>query len=179
VHHAAGDHALVRTQLDHDRALLGRRLEEAEVDARREQAVVAGEPFRRGVPDALGEGEQRVEPRKEPFALRAGGRVAQPVDRAEGSDCERGRVAKCEVRERRQPRLEAVDDLEVALGEREREAGAHADRDPHLRAPRDRYRRPDGDHVRGAALQQRSPARPQFGGACRRREDGDRVTAFA
>ena len=72
---AAGRRALCRTELDHDQAPLLRRPEELEVDARRDEPVVAREPLRGGGPRRLREREQRVDPAEQPFALCARGRV--------------------------------------------------------------------------------------------------------
>ncbi len=92
-------------------APLARRGEELEVDAGRDDAVVAGEALRRGPGDRLGEREQRVETGEQPLALRAGRGVGEPVGRAEGRDRERARVAQGEVGERGEAGLEAVHDV--------------------------------------------------------------------
>ena len=77
------------------------------------------------------------------------------------------------------PRLEAVDDVEPASRQREREACAHADRHSHPAPPGDPHRRADGDQlgrlVEGA--QQRAPSGGEVAGAVRRSQDGDRMAA--
>src|SRR6185369_7545081 len=92
--------------------------------------------------------QQRVDTRKQPFPLRATGRVAEPFGREEGRSGERGRVPKGEVRQAGQPRLEAVNDVEPAAREREREARANPDRDTHPAPPGDRDGGADRDQLR-------------------------------
>ena len=91
-------------------------------DAGRDEPVVAGEPLGRRLADRLREREQRVDPGEQLLALRARGRIAEPVGRAERRDGERVGLAQREVGERGQPRLEAVDEVEAAAA-RARAAG--------------------------------------------------------
>ena len=74
------------------------------------------------------------------------------------------------------PGLEAVDDVEAPLLEREVEVRAHADGNAERRAARDGHGRADGDHVCCLAARQRSPAGDQVRRAGGRSEHGDRVT---
>ena len=122
--------------------------EERRVDARRDESVVAGEALLRRVPCGLGEREQSIEPAEELLALGARGGIPETLRRGERRDGECVRVAQGEVGERRQPGLESVDDVEVALRECEREIRLHADRHAHLGAAGDGDRRSDCDHVR-------------------------------
>ena len=174
VHDGARDDAFVRAQFEHDRLALLRRREELSVDAGRHDPVVTGEALFGGVAHFLGERDQRVDAAEQLLARRTRGRIAEPVRRDERRDRERVGVAEREVRERRQPGLEAVDDVE---SERERLAkvGLHADRDAELRAPRDGDRRPDRDHVGPLARGERAPAREQVGRLRRRCDDRDLV----
>ena len=97
----------------------GAGLEELERDAGRHQLVIAGEALLRGGADRLGQREQRVDPGEQLLALGARRWVAEPVGRAERRDRERGRLAEREVGDRRQARLEAVDEVELPVRERE------------------------------------------------------------
>ena len=72
-------------------------------------------------------GDERVDPAEEPLPLRLPGRIAEPLRREEARHAQRARIAKGEIREARQPGLEAVDDVEPAAGESRRQVGAHAD----------------------------------------------------
>ena len=178
VHDGARDDALVRAQLEHDRLALLRRREELRVDAGREQPVVAGEALLGGVAHLVGERDQRVDAAEQLLARRARGRIAEPVRRDERRDRERVGVAEREVRERRQPGLEAVDDVEA---ERERLAKVrlHADRDAELRPARDGDRRADRDHVGPLARGERAPAGEQVGRLRRRGDHRHLVPARA
>ena len=82
--------ALVRAQLDDDRLPLRRPARSSVgVDAGREQAVVAREALLGRVAHRLVERDQRVEPPEQLLALRARGRIAEPVRRDERRDRER------------------------------------------------------------------------------------------
>ena len=153
----------------------GARREELEVDPGREDAVVAGEALggRRG--DLGGGGEQRVDPSEQLLAQRAARRIAEPLRREERRDGERLGVSEREVGDARQARLEAVDDVEAALAQGERDVRADADRNAEARAAGDGDRRPDRDHLRGLAAVQRAAAGEQVGRAARWSEHRDRV----
>jgi len=165
VQDAAGEQPLVRPQLDDDVLQLRLRPEEIAVDAGREDAVVAGEALLGGRAGLVRERDERVDAAEQPLALRAGRRIREPVAGDEGRDGQRVRVAEGEVRERGEARLEAVHDVVAALGEGLREVGLDADRHPHLRAPRDRDRRADRDHLGLLAAGERPAPGQQVGGA--------------
>ena len=76
-------------------------------------------------------------------------------------------------------RLEAVDDVVLALAQREREVRAHADRHAEAGAARDGMLGADGDHLRVQAAVERTPSGQEVGGSARRRDDGDRVAEGA
>ena len=138
-------------------------------------AVVAGKALRGGRRGALGRREQRVDAVEQALALRFAGRVGEALRREERRDREGLRVAEGEVREARQTRLDPVDDVVAPFAERELEVEAGADRHAHLRAARDRHRRPDGDQLRvRAALEDLPPGR-ELAGAVRRGEHRDVV----
>ena len=141
----------------------------------RGRAVLAREARRRGLRGLVARREERVERREQPLALRPAGRIAEPLGREERRDRERLRVAQREVRQARKARLEAVDDVEAAECEREREVRADADRDAHPAAPRDRHRRPEGDDLGVEAVEERAPSGGEVAGPVRRREHGHRV----
>ena len=156
--HGARDGARRRAPLDRDHVALRRGGEALDVHALGDDAVVAGEALAGGRRGALGRREQRVDAVEQALALRLAGRVGEALRREERRDGERLRVAEREVREARQARLDPVDDVVAPFAEREVEVEAGADRHAHLRAPRDRHRRPDGDQLRvGAALQDLPP----------------------
>ena len=163
-------------ELDHDQPPLRRRREELEVDPGREHAVVAGEALGGGRGDLAGGARAaRRSVRAASRAARVRGRVGESLGREERRDGERLGVAEREVGDARQPRLEAVDDVEAALAQGERDVRADADRNAEARAPGDRHRRPDRDHLRSLAAVQGAAAGEQVGRAARRREHGDRV----
>ena len=117
----------------------------------------------------------------EPLALRRARRVAEPLGREEARDGRaRARLAQREVREARQPRLEAVDDVEVARG-RARARGSPARR-PARRSgcgARSGTAGPTAISRRVGAVAQRAPAGGEVGRAVRRREHRHRVPALA
>ena len=82
----------------------------------RHELVAAREADGRGLGDVLARREQRVDACQQPLALRAARRIAEPLGREERRDRERRRVPEREIGEARQPRLEAVDDVEAARG---------------------------------------------------------------
>ena len=145
--HCTRERALVRSQFDDDRARLLLWANERRVEAGGEEVVVAGEALRGSVARVSGERDERVDAREQLLALRPGRWIAEPIRGDERGDGARVRFAEREVRERRQPRLEAVDDVVVGGGQREREVGADTDGNAHLGAARDRHGRPDGDHA--------------------------------
>ena len=145
------------------------------VDARREDPIVAGEALRRRRGGRLGGGDQRVDPGEQLLAQGPPRRIAEPVGREEARDAERLGVAQREVRDARQPRLEAVDDVEAALLEREAEVRADADRDAEAGATRDGNGGADRDRLGGVAARERATPCREVGRPPRRREHGDRV----
>ena len=167
---AAGHDPLVRTQLDDDRLVLPSRREQRRVDARGEDAVVAGEPLLRRRANVVRQGDQRVEAREQLLALRARRRVAEAILGREGGDGERVRVAQREVGERRQPGIEAVDDVVAPLGEGLAQVRLHADGHAELRPARHGHRRPERDHLGRLAVLQRPPPGEQVGGPGRGRQ---------
>ena len=174
--HSARDRARKRAPLDHDHVTLGGRREALDVHALGDDAVVAGEALPRRRRGALGRREQRVDAVEQTLALRLARRVREALRREERRDREGLRVAECEVREARQSGLDSVNDVVAPFAERELEVEARTDRHAHLRAARDRHRRPDGDQLRvGAALQDLPPG-CEVARAVRRSEDGHVVT---
>jgi hypothetical protein len=164
--------------LEHDHLLLLRRGEELGVDAERHDLVTAGEAELGGLSRLGARGEQRVEPAQQALALRLARRVREPLRREEGRGREGGRVAKRQVREARQPRLEAVHDVEAGL-QGEREVRPHADRHAHAAAARDRHRGAEGDELGIEAVPERAASRCEVAGPVGRGEHGDRVPARA
>ena len=146
-HERAQERPLRLPPLEDDDLALRRRPEQVEIDAERHELVAAGEPHGRRLRRLLARREQRVEPGEQPLALRLAGRVAEPLLGEERRGGERAGVAEREVGEARQPRLEAVDDVEAAAGERDRQVRADADRDAHAAAPRDRDGRAERDQL--------------------------------
>ena len=166
-------------ELDDDELLLGARLEPLEVDPERDDPVVAVEALGGGFRGPDRRREQPVHPRPEAVAAGAPGGVDQAVDREErrrGQGLGRG---EREVRDAREPWLEAVDDVVVAAGEREAEVRAHGHRHAQVRSSRERDRRADR-YDRGfvAALQGLPPGH-EIARARRRSQDGHLVAAPA
>ena len=89
--------------------------EELGVDALLDDPVLPGEALRGRVCGFRRGRDEGVRTREQPLALRPARRVAEPLRREEARDRERARVPQSDVREARQPRLEAVDDVELAL----------------------------------------------------------------
>ena len=100
----------------------------------------------------------------------------------ERGDGEAACIPEREVRETRQARLVHVDDVEAIRGQRELEVCPDAHGDAETAAGRDRNRGPErdgaieGSAVAEEALQRAAPG-CELGGAGRRREDDDVVTA--
>ena len=90
------------------------RPEELGVDALLDDPVLAGEALRGRVGGLRRGRDERVDAREQPLALRLARRVAEALRREEARHRERARVPQGDVREARQPRLEAVDDVELA-----------------------------------------------------------------
>ena len=166
-------------QLDDDQVALRRGAEELEVDAGRDDAIVAGEAQRGGGGRLCRRGEESVDPAEQLVPQRAARRVAEAVRAHERGHGERLRVAQREVGDARQAGLEAVDDVVAALLEREAEVRAHADGHAQARASRHGHRRTDRDHLGVGAAAERAAAREQVGPAARGRQHGHRVTEAA
>ena len=124
-----------RMQLDRDQLPLRAGPEEVGVDAGRDDPVVTGEALRRRRRSRLRRGDEHVDPGQQLLAQRPPRRVAEPVGREEAGDAERLRVTESQVRDARKPGLEAVDDVEPALLQREPQVRPDADRDAEARAP--------------------------------------------
>jgi hypothetical protein len=154
-------------------------VEQVEVDARRDDGVVAGKAGGGGLGRLLARRDESVDAGEQTLALAAAGRVAEPLGREEGGDRERLGIPKGHVGEAREAGLEAVDDVVAARGEREREVGADADRHADAAAARDRQRRAERDHVCIGPVEERAPAGEEVGRAGRGREDGDVVPEAA
>ena len=157
------------------RAALRARPEELGVDAGRDDPVVARE--------AVG-GGGRGRLRRRRSARRSGPaaspqspprRIAEPVGREEARDPERLGVAQGEVGDAREAGLEAVDDVEAALLQRQPEVRANADGDAEARAARHRHRRSDRDRLRVVAAGERTPPGGEIGRPARRSDHGDGV----
>ena len=162
-------------ELDRDELALLARLEQLGVDSGRDDAVVAGKALgcRRG--RRLGGREEGVDASEQLLSQRSPRRIAEPLGREERGDAERLGIAQREVRDARQPGLEAVDDVEAPLLEREVEVRADADGDAQRRSARDGHGCADGDHVGGLAPRQCAPAGDQVRRAGGGSEHGDRV----
>ena len=146
-----------RLQLDREESTLRRGAETLDVHSERDDVVVTFEAVGGRACRLLGRGEQGVDPCSQAVAPGAPCRVTEPVDREERRSGQRVSRAEREVRKTRKSGLETVHDVEAAVCECEAEVGPHCHRDAHVRAPRDRDRRPDGDDVRvGSALQRPS-----------------------
>ena len=115
--------------------------------------------------------EQRVEPAEQPLALRpaaAGTRAARARRTSPTVSASESRSARYE--RLGQAGLEAVDDVEAAAGERDREVRADADGHAHAAAARDRHGGAERDEVgvAGRVASARRPAarsRARFDGA--------------
>ena len=162
-------------ELDRDQLSLLAGLEQLGVDSGRHDAVVAGKALGCRGGRRLGGREQGVDASEQLLSQRAPRRIAEPLGREERGDAERLGVAQGEVRDARQSGLEAVDDVEASLLEREVEVRADADRDAEARPARHRQGRADRDHVGVLAARERSPAGDQVRRAGGRSEHGDRV----
>ena len=154
----SGQRTLDRTPLEHDELPLLAGLEELRVHALRDDPVLAREALGRGVGSFRRRGDERVDPPEQLLALRLRGRVPEPFGREEAGDAQSPRVPEREVREARQPRLEAVDDVELSPGESRGQVRADADREADPAPPRDRDGRAERDQRRGDAVTQRAPA---------------------
>ena len=162
-------------ELDRDQLSLLAWLEQLGVDSWRHDAIVAGEALgcRRG--RRLGGGEQRVDASQQLLSQCAPRWIAEPVGREERRHAERFRVAQGQVRDARQTRLEAVDDVEASLLQRQVEVRPDADRDTEARPAGHGHCRADCDHVGLLAARERSPAGDQVRRAGGRSEHRDRV----
>ncbi len=150
-------------------------LEQLGVDSGRHDAVVAGEALGGGRGRLPGRREEGVDASEQLLSERASRRIAEPLGREERRDAERLRVAQGEVRDARQSGLEAVDDVEAPLLERQVQVRAHADRDAEARPARHRHGRADRDHVGVLAARERTPAGDQVRRAGGGGQHGDRV----
>ena len=153
-----------------------RRPEEAEVDPERDDAVVTLEPLggcHRGLFRCREEG---VDPSSQAVASRAARGVAEAIDGEEGGCGQGVRRGEREVRKARQAWLEAVHDVETAVGESESEVCPHRHRDAHVRSARQRDRGADRDDVRVGAALERSSTCEQVACARRGREHRHLVT---
>ena len=70
-------------------------------------------------------------------------------------------------------------DVESSAGERRREVGLNADREPDAASARDGHGGPECDQRCFRAVTKRAAAGREIGRPVRRRKDGDGVTAFA
>ena len=155
------DRALVRPPLEHDQVAFRARTEELEVDSFGHDAVLTGKAHRRGRRSLLARRDERIDASAQAVALRLPGRIAEPLGRQERRDGQRLCVAEREVRERRQPGLEAVDDVEAAQRQRQRQVGARADRNADAAPTRDRHGRAEGHDFGVEPVEQRAPSRRQ------------------
>ena len=103
-------------------------LEEREVDAGGNDRVRAGEPLGGASRDVCVGGDEAVDPREQPVALRAAGWKAETLGIDERRCGGRLRLEQCRVREAGNSRVETVHDVERALTKRRRDARADADR---------------------------------------------------
>ena len=174
----SGQRTLDRAPLEHDELPLLAGLEELRVHSFRDDPVLAREALGRGMGSFRRRGDERVDPPEQLLALRLRGRVPEPFGREEAGDAQSPRVPEREVREARQPRLEAVDDVELSSGERRGQVRADADREADPAPPRDRDGRAERDQRRRDAVTQRAPAGGEVCRVIRGREDADRVAAL-
>ena len=177
--HRAGERPLRRPPLEHGQPALLPGTEELEVDAGRDDRVVAGEAFGRGVRRLAARRDEGVDATEQPLALNAAGRVAETLRREKARDGERLGIPQGQVRQARQAGLEAVHDVVAPDREGEREVRAHADRHADPAPPRDRHRRPESNDVGVGAVEKRPPPGEQVGRPARRREDGDVMAELA
>ena len=122
--HAAQERALVRPPLEHDQVALGPAPEELRVDALADDAVLTREADRGRLGRLFVRDDERVDASQQAISLCPTGRIAEPLRVQEGRNGHGLRVTQCQIRERRKPRLEAVDDVEPPESECEREVRA-------------------------------------------------------
>ena len=116
---------------------------------------------------------------EQPLASRLRGRVAEALGREELAT-----VSACASRSARYESSAGPARSRArrrsARREREREVRAHADRDAHPAAARDRHRRPDARSVGASApSRERAPPGREVGGPVRGRQDGHRMAQVA
>ena len=123
---------------------------------------------------------RRSSPSSRSRCARPGG-YAEALRREERRDGETLGVAQREVRQARQPGLEAVHDVEPSESQRARQVRSHADRHADAAAARDRHRRAEDDEpvVVERSVVERDASRGQVGCAVRRRDDRDSVAERA
>ena len=143
------------------------------------ERVVAREALRGDVDRLLGRCEQRIDAGEQlgPLILP----VAQQnrLGREERRGCDRLRLEQCRVRQARQARLDAVDDVEAAERECGREVGAHADRECDALGQRRRHGRTDRHDVSELAALKCAPSLLEVGCARGRGDHGHAVAAGA
>jgi hypothetical protein len=174
-----GERSLRRTPLEHDEAPLLRRLEQVGVDALLDDAVLAGEALRRGMGRFRRRCDQGVDPGEQLLASGLRGRVAEPLGREEAGHGQRVRVPEGEVRQARQARLEAVDDVELAPLECRGQVRAHPDREADAAPTRDGHGGTERDQRRPGPVSKGAPPGGQVGGAVRGGEHAHRMVALA
>ena len=165
-----------RLELDCEELALRCGPEEPEVDTERDDAVVTLEPVGGRLRGLLGRRKEGVDPSPQAVAPRAPRGVAEAIDGEEGGCGQGVRRGERKVGEARQARLEAVHDVEPAVGEGESEVRPHGHRDAHVRSARQRDRGADRDDLRVGAALERSSTCEQVACARRRREHRHLVT---
>ena len=166
-------------ELDGDHISLRRRGERVEVEAERNDDVLALEAVACRLRGLLGGREERVDAGSEAIAAGAPRGVCEAVDGEERGRSERVRRVQREVGQAWETRLESVHDVEAALGQREAEVRSHGDRHAHVRPSREWDRRADGDDLRIVAALERSAPGQQVARSRRRRQDRHRMAALA
>ena len=166
-------------ELDGDHVSLRRRGERAEVEAERNDGVLALEAVARRLRGLLRGCEKRVDAGSEAVAAGASRGISEPVDREERRRSERVRRVQREVGQAGESRLEPVHDVEAALGQREAEVRSHGDRHAHVRPSREWDRRADGDDLRIVAALERPAPGQEVARARGRRQDRHRMAALA
>jgi hypothetical protein len=175
VQDAAHERPFHRSPLEDDQIALASRLEQLRIDTFGDHLVLARKPHGRRLGRRLAGCDERVETREQAVALGTARRIREPFGREECRDRQRGRVAEGEIGQRRQPRLEPVDDVEAAQLERQREVGARPDGHADPAPAGDRHGRAERDDLRVDAVEQCAAPRGELLCPVRRSEDRDRV----
>ncbi len=161
------------TPFEHDDVPLLPRLEALEVDPERHELVGSREALGRGAGRLLARREERVEAAAKAVPACPPLRVRKTLGREERRNGQGRRVAQRDIREARQPGLEAVHDVVAAAHQRVCEVRLHADGDSHAAPAGDRHGRADRHELVVLEVAgERTAARCQVTRAVRRRQHG-------